>query len=77
MLTREQLERDAASLRRTLARGCGLPAARPLAEAVLRQYERRLGILYRDLCESGCSAPVITDEPVPPLCSTCAARMLP
>lgn len=28
------------------------------------------------LCESGCSAPVATQPPAPPLCAECARRML-
>ena len=35
--------------------------------------EARLAL--RGYCESGCTAPVVTDEPTP-LCAKCAARML-
>lgn len=75
MLTREQLTREAASLRQSQARGYGLPSAKRLGDDLQRVIWRRMR--EHNWCESGCDAPAITQEPLPPLCRACAGRMLP
>lgn len=73
MLTREQIVDQAQRLRSVLHRGCGLPTARRLALAVQSVTHRRLH--EQGQCESGCTAPVVTQPNQPPLCAECAARM--
>ena len=74
MLTREQLVDQAQRLRSVLHRGCGLPTARRLAMALQAITHRRLHA--GGWCESGCTAPVVTNKEEPPLCAECARRML-
>lgn len=74
MLTTDQRDR----LQAMLAHGCGIPAARDHATLILRLAdEREVRRLRREWCESGCSAPVVTQPHEPPLCAECAGRMLP
>ena len=62
-------------LRALLQHGCGLPAARDLATALLARAERNaLDRARRGLCTSGCTAPVTVTDPEP-LCARCAEEM--